>query len=96
MAVVSKSVSKIGFRTAIQSLFVLNERCSGRLCGHVAVLPRCEVTHSNGMMGRTGLWAWNGAWNGAPDNPSVVSVINANLRAIWAASGHGCMRPDFL
>ena len=29
--------------------------------------------------------AWNGSWNGAPDNPSVVGAVSAMIRAIGAA-----------
>jgi len=32
--------------------------------------------------------AWNGSWNGAPDNPSAASAVNAMTRAIGAASAH--------
>lgn len=32
--------------------------------------------------------AWNGSWNGAPDNPSAASAVSAVTCAIGAANAH--------
>jgi hypothetical protein len=44
---------------------------------------RSEVTHSSGTYGPR---AWNGSWDGAPDNPSAASAISAITRVIRAVS----------
>jgi len=50
-------------------------RCgSSRLLRLVTVIERCLPT------------AWDGSWNGAPDNPSATSAINAMARVIGAAN----------
>jgi len=40
-------------------------------------------------MGRCLPRAWNGSWNGAPDNPSAAGAVSAMTCAIGAASVHG-------
>lgn len=32
--------------------------------------------------------AWNGSWNGAPENPSAVSAVSAMARDVGAANAY--------
>ena len=40
--------------------------------------------------------AWNGSWNGVPDNPSAAGAACAMTRGICAPSEYGCTGPYFL
>jgi hypothetical protein len=47
-----------------------------------------DVTYSNRGIGYEWLRSWTGSWTGAPDNPSAMTLFNAVIRVICAASAH--------
>jgi hypothetical protein len=51
--------------------------------GHMLIVSRWVT-----VMGIACRYAWNGSWNGAPDNPSVAGAVSAMIRVICAASAH--------